>query len=61
MAAFIESPPREWAKSKPFDLSKLTGDELIALLSNKNKWTRQLALRMMGERQETALLPKLKR
>jgi len=58
MAGIYRISAKGVGQIQTFDLSKLTGDELIALLSNKNKWTRQLALRMMGERQETELLPK---
>ncbi len=45
---------------KPFDLAKLTGDELIATLSHPNKWFRQTALRLLYDRADASLLPRLK-
>ena len=36
----------------PFDLAKLSSDELIALFGHRNKWQRQQAVRLLGERQD---------
>ena len=44
---------------KPFDLSKLTGLQLVDLLSNSNKWFRQQALRLIGDRKDNSLAPLL--
>ena len=46
-----------WAK---MDFSKLSGDDLIKLLSHPNKWHRQTALRVLWDRGDKALVPKLK-
>ena len=43
------------------DFAKLSGDELIKLLSHPNKWHRQTALRVLWDRGDKALLPKLKK
>jgi putative membrane-bound dehydrogenase-like protein len=46
-------------KSAKFDLTKYSGDELIALFSNPNRWFQQEALRILGDRKDKTLLPKL--
>ncbi|MEO9893361.1 hypothetical protein, partial [Aurantibacter sp.] len=43
-----------------FDLSTYSNDQLVDLLSHKNKWFRQQALRQIGDRKDAALIPKLK-
>ncbi len=47
-------------KMEAFDFEKMTGDELIAKLSHANKWHRQMALRVMWDRRDATLIPKLK-
>ncbi len=47
------------ALTRQFDLTKYSGDELIALLSSRNNWFRQEALRILGDRKDRKLLPKL--
>jgi putative heme-binding domain-containing protein len=47
-------------KLKPFDLGKASNDELIATLSHSNKWWRQTALRVLGDRADQSLAPKLR-
>ena len=42
------------------DFTKLSGDELIKLLSHPNKWHRQTALRVLWDRGDKALVPRLK-
>jgi putative heme-binding domain-containing protein len=42
-----------------FDLGKLTSLELAALLGNTNKWFRQEALRLIGDRKDGAIVPTL--
>lgn len=46
-----------WPK---MDFTKLSGDELIQLLSHANKWHRQTALRVLWDRVDKALVPRLK-
>ncbi|MCE9605645.1 MAG: ThuA domain-containing protein [Planctomycetia bacterium] len=48
------------APLKPFDLAKQSTDELVALLGHANKWFRQQAVRVLSERKEKALLPKMR-
>ena len=45
----------------PFDLGRQTTDELIKLLGHDNRWIRQTALRLIGDRLDRAVLPKLRR
>ncbi|WP_422080374.1 PVC-type heme-binding CxxCH protein [Ulvibacterium sp.] len=42
-----------------FDLSTLTNSELVQLLSDKNKWFRQEALRQFGDRKDSSVIPEL--
>lgn len=44
----------------PFDLSKYSGAQLIALLKNENKWFRQHARRQLADRRDKTLVPSLK-
>jgi putative heme-binding domain-containing protein len=46
---------------KPFDLAKLSNDELIETLRNPNKWYRQTALRLIYDRRDAQLAPKLRK
>lgn len=39
----------------PFNWSKASADELIALLNNSNRWTRQTALRLIADRHNKTL------
>ena len=43
-----------------FDLAKLPTPDLVALLRHKNKWHRQQALRLLGDRRDAKALPLLK-
>ncbi len=45
---------------KPFDLATLSTDELVDLLSHTNKWFRQEALRLIGDRNDKSVVPRLK-
>ena len=47
-------------KMETFDFAKMSGDELIAKLSHANKWHRQMALRVMWDRRDATLVPKLR-
>lgn len=42
-----------------FDLSTYSSEALVALLADKNKWFRQQALRLLGDRKDASILPKL--
>lgn len=42
------------------DLSKLSSDELVQVLSHPNKWHRQQALRIFGDRKNSTVLPQLR-
>jgi putative heme-binding domain-containing protein len=44
----------------PSDLSRLKTGELVMRLSDPNKWTRQTALRLIGDRKDMGLAPGLK-
>lgn len=47
------SPP------KPFDLPARSTRELVDLLSHPNKWYRQTALRLLGDRKDATVVPRL--
>ncbi|MFT7033266.1 MAG: putative heme-binding domain-containing protein [Cyclobacteriaceae bacterium] len=47
-------------KVEPFDLSTYSSTELVKVLTDKNKWFRQQALRILGDRKDKAILPALK-
>jgi len=49
------------ASLKPFDLANRTTPELISLLRHKDKWHRQTALRLLGDRKDVSALPALKK
>ncbi len=44
---------------KPFDLGKFSTPELIGLLDNSNKWFRQEALQLIGDRKDKSVIPLL--
>jgi len=43
-----------------FDLAKLSSAELVGLLAHKNRWQRQTALRLLGDRKDRSVLPLLR-
>lgn len=45
---------------KDLNLGKKSTDQLIGLLSHPNKWHRHTAVRLLGERKDSAATPKLK-
>ena len=45
---------------KPFDLAKKTSAELVEVLKHPNKWHRQTALRLIGQRKDATVVPLLK-
>ena len=44
-----------------FNLNRRSTDELIEVLNHENKWFRQTALRIIGDRKDKAIVPRLKR
>jgi putative heme-binding domain-containing protein len=48
------------APIKPFDLGRMSGAELVSLLSNPNKWFRRTAIRLLGDRHDASLTPQLR-
>ena len=47
--------------AQPFDLAKLSNDELLKLLGHPNVWQRRTAQRLLNERFEPALIPVLQK
>jgi putative membrane-bound dehydrogenase-like protein len=45
---------------KPFDLAKLTNEELVKVLSHPNKWHRQTAQRIIADRRDRSSAPLFK-
>ncbi len=45
---------------KPFDLAKLSTSELVDLLDHTNKWFRQEALQLIGDRKDSSVIPRLR-
>jgi putative heme-binding domain-containing protein len=45
---------------KPSDLSRLRTPELVERLTDRNKWTRQTALRLIADRRDASIAPALK-
>lgn len=43
------------------DLSRLTSTQLLERLNHPNRWVRQTALRLLGDRREASLAPTLSR
>ena len=54
----VASKGRSAAKSSNFE--KLSSTELVDALSDPNKWVRQTARRLLAERNDTSVLPRLK-
>lgn len=44
----------------PFDLSRKTSLELVETLRHPNKWFRQTALRLLGDRRDESIIPRLR-
>ncbi len=51
--------PKSLPKAVASDLDKKTDDELLTVLLSSNKWDRQEALRLIGDRKPKALIEKL--
>ncbi|PYV43704.1 MAG: dehydrogenase [Acidobacteria bacterium] len=46
--------------TKPFDLSRLSGEQLLGYLSHPNKWFREQTKRVLADRRDSAIVPALK-
>src|SRR6185369_5563708 len=44
---------------RPFDLRKLTSMQLVEMLGHTNKWFRQTALRLLADRKDQSVVPRL--
>lgn len=51
---------RDAVWSKPIDWSKKTSIELVDALQSTNRWQRQTALRLLGDRRDQSIVPKLR-
>jgi putative heme-binding domain-containing protein len=51
----------EYKPAGRFDLAKLSSEELVGLLAHKNRWQRQTALRLLGDRKDRSVVPLLRR
>jgi glucose/arabinose dehydrogenase/cytochrome c553 len=47
--------------AKPFDLSRVSSEQLIGFLSHPNKWFREQAKRVLADRRDPTIVPILKR
>ncbi len=52
---------RDTKPSRPRDLWKLATNELVELLKSENRWTRQTALRMIGDRRDKSMGTQIER
>lgn len=46
---------------RPFDMAKLSSDELVDRLSDKNRWVRATARRVLGDRKDQAVAARLRK
>ncbi len=51
--------PASSSSARPSDLSRLSTLELVRLLADPNKWTRQTALRLIADRKDPSIAPEL--
>jgi putative membrane-bound dehydrogenase-like protein len=47
--------------ARPLDLARLSTLELIKMLADPNRWTRETVLRLIGDRKDPSIVPELKR
>src|SRR5262249_16640394 len=57
----IESASKENRPGKAFDLQKLSSNELVDLLSSTNDWFARMARRILTERGDATVLPRLQK
>ena len=48
------------AQAKPFNYAERSSEELIGALDDDNKWRRQTALRLLGDRRDAKVVAGLK-
>jgi putative heme-binding domain-containing protein len=53
--------PRDYKSGPPRDLGKLSSKELVALLAHPNRWHRDTALRLLGDRNDRSVVLALRR
>jgi putative membrane-bound dehydrogenase-like protein len=53
--------PKNYKPAKPFDLGKRSSKELVALLHHPNRWYRDTALRLLGDRKDRTVVPGLRK
>jgi putative membrane-bound dehydrogenase-like protein len=51
----------ERPKVEPFDLSKWSSDDLVGLRDRRNDWWPEMARRILAERRDASILPRLRR
>lgn len=52
--------PKEYTPPPRIDLAKKSGRELVELLGHPNRWYREAALRLLGDRKDASLIPALR-
>jgi putative membrane-bound dehydrogenase-like protein len=57
----IESKVRQAVPKVSLPLSRLTSDELVSLLSHSNDWYHREARRILAERRDTSVIPRLRK
>ncbi len=56
----VRSLERGTRSSQSFDLAKLTSEQLVNQLTNRNDWFRREARRLLAERRDASILPQLR-
>jgi putative membrane-bound dehydrogenase-like protein len=56
----VRSAERGVRNDRKFDLSKLTSEELVNQLSNRNDWFRRAARQLLAERRDVKVIPRLR-
>ncbi|MFO0876871.1 MAG: c-type cytochrome [Gemmataceae bacterium] len=52
--------PANYSPAPRLDLAKKSSQELVSLLGHKNRWYRDMARRVLGDRRDRTILPELK-
>ncbi len=52
---------KDYRPAAPFNLARRSSDELVQMLGDPRKWYRDQARRLLGERNDRSLLPRLRR
>jgi putative membrane-bound dehydrogenase-like protein len=56
----VRSAERGTRKERDFDLAKLSSDELVNQLTNRNDWFRRTARQLLAERRDAKVIPRLR-